>query len=62
MEWSLTSVLIGAVIAFIITLPIRIGEEYNKNREYWELKVTWEPWLISLGLLIITLMSLEVWR
>lgn len=57
---SILSILLGTIIAWIIVLPINLAENYNKKREYWELKLTWEPWAISAGLTILAISILGV--
>ena len=58
MNWL--AMILGAIVAWIIILPIKLADIYNEKREYWELKLTWEPWMISTGLAILAFSILGV--
>ena len=53
---------LSMILGAIIILPHIIASIYNENREYYEMKITWEPWAISFGVILVILAGAIVWR
>ena len=48
---------LALILGAIIVLPHTIASIYNENRKYYEMKVTWEPWAISFGVILVVIVG-----